>query len=117
MKKLLYFQIAVLTTISVLAWIFFGKNIWISVLLGGGCYLIPTAIMIITLHLFSRNLSRMPMGFLLGQSAKTILAILFMVTVFSLYPSLNFLAFLVGLLAVSKIVFFVFWKLNHYGNK
>lgn len=117
MKKLLYFQIIALLIVATSAWLLFGSNELVSVLLGGGCYLVPTAIMVAILRRFDGNPDQMPTGFFIGQSAKALLAIVLMVTVFFLYPSLNFLAFLAGLLAVSKIVFFVFWKMNHYGGK
>ena len=117
MKKLLYFQIVALSIVAALAWVLFGVNASVSALLGGGCYLVPTAIMIVILQFFDGNPDQMPTGFFLGQSTKALLAIVLMVAVFFLYPSLNFLAFLAGFLAVSKIVFFVFWKMNHYGGK
>ncbi|MGO3859395.1 ATP synthase subunit I [Neisseriaceae bacterium CLB008] len=117
MTKLIGYQALTLAVVLVLTYLVADLAAVWSSLLGGLSYLLPTCVATLFLSLTNHNVQRMALGFVLGESLKIILAIIMMVVVFIVYPTLRWPYFLVGFLAVSHVIFIVFWKFKHYGRR
>ncbi len=116
MFKLLGYQIIALAIVLALSVLASGTGIAVSVILGGLCYFIPSCVAAVSLHYTNRHIQYMALGFVLGESLKIILTILMMVGVLLVYTTLNWFYFFIGFLAVSHVIFIVFWKLKSYGT-
>ncbi len=116
MRKIILYQSIILLALAGLAAVLSGWQAAWSLVLGGLCYLVPTALTVLVLSFFQASPALMPLGFVIGESSKVVLAIMLMALTFYVYPSVQWMPFFIGLLAVSHIVFFVFWKLTHHGK-
>ena len=110
-----------LIVISVLAAVVGGGSVaFVSALLGGLCYLVPTAVMNLIVCLLQKqknNVSGAQIGFVVGQSVKILLAVVLMTLCILWYTKLIWIWFFISLVCVSKFIYFVIWKFGHYGSR
>lgn len=116
MFKLLGYQITALILVLIGSYFAQSPDVLGSVLWGGLCYLLPSLVASLFLYFTNKKIQYMALGFVLGESLKIILAILMIVGVLLVYSTLNWLYFFIGFLAVSHVIFIVFWKLKSYGT-
>ncbi|MDO4641863.1 MAG: ATP synthase subunit I [Neisseria sp.] len=117
MGKILLLQSAVLLLATILSGISGRPPVVWSVLAGGLCYFIPSSITVLILRLLNPYPQFAGYGFLVGEGLRIVLALLMMVSVFAIWhQTLVFIPFLLGLLAVSHVVFLIFWKVQRYGK-
>lgn len=116
MTLLVYYQMLILAVVTLAFWLFGGASSGVSALLGGLCYLLPTLAAVLVLNFFQTAKTWLPASFFWGESLKIMLSIMLMAVVAFAYSALQWLPFLVGLIMVSHIVFFVYWKIKHHGK-
>lgn len=121
MGKILYFQAIVLIVIILIALLFGrdGSDV-ISAALGGLSYLIPTAIMSLIVKLICTkkdSVYQAQISFVIGESSKILLSITLMVLCIIFYSKLAWIWFFISFVCVSKFIYFVIWKLGHYGSR
>lgn len=105
-----------ITVLTLFTWLFFGVQAALSMVLGGLSYILPTLIAVLILK-FLRPYSVLAGSvFIAAEILKIVLALIFMVSVFWLYPSMQFIPYFIGLLAVSHLVFLFFLKVHRYGK-
>ncbi|WP_303064436.1 ATP synthase subunit I [Alysiella sp.] len=101
---------------SALAWFIAGKQTFISLLLGGLCYSLPTFLAVFFLNFLKKRPAWAGVGFLLAESLKIGLALFLMIMFFLFYQDMRFIPFFVGLLSVSHFVFLLFLRVHRYGK-
>ncbi|OSI11939.1 ATP synthase subunit I [Neisseria canis] len=117
MSKILILQAGVLLVVSAISGVVGGVDSLLSALAGGLCYLLPSSVTVLVLKLFKPYPKFAGYGFLLGEGLRIVLALIMMLVVFAIWHQvLVFIPFLFGLLAVSHVVFLVFWKVQRYGK-
>lgn len=117
MGKILILQAGVLLIVSAILGVVGGIPASLSALAGGLCYLVPSSVTVLVLRLFNPYPKFAGYGFLLGEGLRIVLALVMMLIVFAIWhQTLVFIPFLFGLLAVSHVVFLVFWKVQRYGK-
>ena len=117
MKKILLLQLAVLALVALACFFFSGVNGLWSALAGGLCYFLPSALAVLLLKVFKPYPQMAAKGFLLGESLKVMLSLVLMLVVFAVWhETLVFIPFLLGLFAVSHLVFLAFLRVQHYGK-
>lgn len=112
MARLVFYQLLILVAISIVFTVMGGWVAGFSALLGGMCYLVPTVAAVLVLNFFQAAGIWQPASFFWGESLKIILSIIMMALTAIVYPALQWLPFLLGLVMVSHIVFFVYWKIK-----
>ncbi|UOP00641.1 ATP synthase subunit I [Kingella potus] len=111
-------QFAALVAVTLLCGAAAGSAAAWSAVAGGLSYFIPSIAAVLFLNIFRNKPQYAGYAFLIGEGLRIVLALFLMVAVFALFHrSLKFLPFLFGLLAVSQIIFFVFWKAKYYGKR
>jgi ATP synthase protein I len=103
MRNVVFLQLAVTVVVAVVAAVIGGSAAAWSALLGGASCVVPNALF--AFRLFSGTKKpggASPVTFFLGEFVKIFLTIAFMGAVVWLYRDLNWLAFLVGVIAVLK---------------
>ena len=121
MRKILCFQLAMLVVVGILATIV-GKSVvaFASAILGGLCYLVPTATMALVVRLIQKrkdNVFEAQMSFVVGESVKILLAVALMTLCILFYSKLIWIWFFIGFVCVSKFIYLVIWKFGHYGSR
>lgn len=117
MGKILFLQLAVLLFVTMLSGISGRLPIVLSTFAGGACYFVPSLFTALTLRLFKPYPQFAGYSFLAGEGLRIALALSMMVSVFAIWHrTLVFVPFLLGLLAVSHVVFLIFWKVQRYGK-
>ncbi|UOO82055.1 ATP synthase subunit I [Uruburuella testudinis] len=117
MKKILLLQSVALAVAALIGALLSGINGLWSALAGGLCYLLPSAAAVLLLRLFKPHPAMAGKGFLIGEGLKVALSLLLMLAVFLIWhQSLAFIPFLLGLFAVSHLVFLAFLRVQHYGK-
>ncbi|WP_274585244.1 ATP synthase subunit I [Neisseria leonii] len=117
MFKILSLQAVVLSVAAAFAWLVSGGTAAVWAAVGGLCYLLPSAATVLVLKLFRNYPQYAGYAFIFGEGLRIVLALAMMVALFALYRrQIHFPAFLAGLLAVSHVVFLVFWKVKRYGK-
>lgn len=117
MIKILMMQLAALTVVAAFGGMLGGSAAFWSAVVGGGCYFVPTVLMVLVLNFFQRFPVAAAYGFVLGEGLKITLALGLMVTVFGFYRDrLMFIPFFLGLLCVSQAFFLLFLKVKSYGR-
>ena len=119
MAKVLYLQFAALAAVTLLSW---AANADIaaawSAAAGGLSYFLPSVVTVLFLNIFRNTPQYAGYAFIVGEGLRVVLALVLMVLVFALFHrNLQFLPFLFGLLAVSHVIFFIFWKAKYYGKR
>ncbi len=120
MRKVLLFQLLMLILVGCFAGLIGGMAAAISALLGGLCYLLPSAVMSLVVWLIQRQgvgFKQAQIGFVVGQSLKIFLALLMLLASTLYYSGLIGIWFIVGLVCVSKFIYLVIWKFGHYGSR
>ena len=112
MVRVLYLQFSALVAVTLLCALASGASGAWSAAAGGLSYFVPSLVTV-------RNMPQYAgYAFLVGEGLRIVLALLLMLAVFAFFHrSLKFLPFLFGLLAVSQVIFFVFWKAKYYGKR
>ena len=87
-------------------------QISVSILLGGLSYIVPTGIALLVLNFLRSYPSMAGKGFLLSEGLKIVLALVLMALSVLLYDALNFLAYLLALLAVSHLAFLLSFRIK-----
>lgn len=120
MFKVVATQIILITVLSLAAYEIYGISSAFSLVLGGFSYILPTYLAALLLKISQPYPNLAGIVFIGSTSLKTILSALLLVLCFILYPPVrsvqNFLAFFIGLLTVSHLVFLIFLKVSHYGR-
>ncbi|MDO5640425.1 MAG: ATP synthase subunit I [Neisseria sp.] len=117
MKRILLLQSAALALAALVSLFFSGINGLWSAVAGGLCYLLPSATAVLLLRIFRPYPQMAAKGFLLGESLKVTLSLVLMLAVFVVWhETLVFIPFLLGLFAVSHLVFLAFLRVQHYGK-
>lgn len=109
-------QFITIAVLSCMAWMFGGKQIFWSMLLGGFCYIVPTALAVSVLSFLKKQPALAGAGFLIAEGLKTVLALFLMIAVFVFYRDIKFIPFFIGLLSVSHFVFLLFLRVYHHGR-
>lgn len=118
MAKILYLQFAALLAVVLASGLAAGSSAAWSAAAGGASFFFPSVVTVLFLHLFRRAPQYAGYAFIVGEGLRIVLALVMMVSIFVLFrQSLRFLPFLFGLLAVSHVIFFVFWKAEYYGKR
>ena len=118
MVKILYLQLAVLLVVVALSGLIAGSPAAWSAAAGGVSYVLPSAVTVLFLNIFRSMPQYAGYAFIFGEGLRIVLALLLMLAVFAFFHrSLKFLPFLFGLLVVSQVIFFVFWKAKYYGKR
>ncbi len=117
MVRVLLLQLAALLVVAAacgLGWQ--AAGFW-SAFAGGASYLLPSALSVVLLSFFKKKPEGLRYGFFIGESLKIVLAMVLMLVVFALYhQNLKFIPFILGLIATSHMVFFVFLRVQRYGK-
>lgn len=117
MVKILLLQLLVLLLVAAVSGVFGGFPSLLSAMAGGLCYFIPSSVTVLILKLLVPYPQFAGYGFLFGEGLRIVLALIMMLVVFAVWHQvLVFIPFLSGLLAVSHVVFLVFWKVQRYGK-
>lgn len=117
MIKILMIQLAALIVVAAFSGVLGGSAAFWSAVAGGGCYFVPTVLMVLVLNFFQRSPVVVAYGFVLGEGLKITLALGLMVAVFWFYRDhLMFIPFFLGLLGVSQAFFLLFLKVKSYGR-
>ncbi|EGV36839.1 ATP synthase subunit I [Neisseria weaveri] len=117
MKKIVWLQFAALLMTAAVCSMFAGYNGFQSALLGGFAYLIPSLATVLLLKIFKPYPHLAGKVFLLGEGLKVVLSLVFMLVIFYFFhETLAFIPFLLGLLAVSHLVFLAFLRVKDYGR-
>ena len=117
MKKILLLQLAALVLVALGCFLVAGSSGWWSALAGGLCYWLPSALAVLLLKIFKPYPQMAAKGFLLGESLKVALSLVLMLAVFAVWhETLAFIPLLLGLFAVSHLVFLAFLRVRHYGK-
>lgn len=117
MGKILLLQVLALLVTAAFSGLVGGHSALFSAFAGGLCYLLPSSVTVLVLRLLKPYPQFAGYGFLLGEGLRIALALIMMLVVFvQWHQTLSFIPFLLGLLAVSHVVFFVFWKVQRYGK-
>ena len=113
-------QTASLAVLAAVSYVCFGAVNAVSMILGGACYIIPTLAAALLLKWSSSRPMLVGAAFIGSSGIKTVFSAILLVLCVLLYPELqngrNFMAFLIGLLTVSHLVFLIFLKVNRYGG-
>lgn len=117
MKKLIAYQLVALILVSLAAALWQGFPSGLSAFLGGASYALPTLIAASVLRLIGTHPVFSAVGFMYVEGVKVLLSLLLMAMVFLIYPTVQWWAFLVGLLVVSHCIFFVFGEVVNHGNR
>ena len=122
MRKILGFQLAALLVVVVLAAVLGqSKSAVFSAMLGGLSCLLPTAIMfVVVVWIMSGKADivwKAQMGFIIGESLKILLSVILLALCVTFYSGLIWIWFLLGLICVSKFIYFVMWNFGHYGSR
>lgn len=120
MFKLVATQTLTIAILSLVAYLWRGSSLAVSLILGGLSYIIPTLLAVLILKLSQPYPKLAGAAFIGSSGIKTLFAAILLVLCFLLYPEMhsveNFLAFFIGLLAVSHLVFLIFLKVYRYGR-
>lgn len=117
MFKIIFLQIVLLCVAVLISGILVDVNGAWSALLGGLCYLLPSALAALILNIFRSRPQYAGYAFIFGEGLRIVLALILLVSVFALHGSqIHFLSFLSGLLLVSHVFFIYFWKVKPYGK-
>ena len=82
---------------------------------GGVSYVLPSAVTVLFLNIFRSMPQYAGYAFIFGEGLRIVLALVLMVAFFALYhQELRFIPFLLGLLATSHVIFFIFWKAKYH---
>ncbi|MDK4575939.1 ATP synthase subunit I [Kingella kingae] len=109
-------QVITITVLTLFVWLFLGVQTALSMVLGGLSYILPTLIAVLILKFLRPYPVLAGSAFIAAEILKIVLALIFMVSVFCLYPSMQFIPYFIGLLAVSHLVFLFFLKVHRYGK-
>lgn len=116
MIALVALQIVVTLFLMLIAAMVSGIHTAYSLGLGALCYILPTALAVLFLKFLKPYPVFAGVGFLLAEGLKIILALMLLIAVVLYYPTLQFLPFFMGFLAVSHLVFLFFLKVHRYGK-
>ena len=115
MVKILYLQLAVLLVVVALSGLIGGSPAAWSAAAGGVSYVLPSAVTVLFLNIFRSMPQYAGYAFIFGEGLRIVLALVLMVAFFALYhQELRFIPFLLGLLAASHVIFFIFWKAKYH---
>lgn len=117
MVKLAITQWLALSILAMIAHVIGGNHYAISLLLGGVSYALPTLVSILLLELVKPYPALAGSLFIGAESLKVLLALIFLISSFFIYPNIHFLSFFMGLLVVSHLIFLLFLKVCHDGSK
>lgn len=118
MVRVLYLQFSALVAVTLLCALASGVSGAWSAAAGGLSYFVPSLVTVLFLNIFRNMPQYAGYAFLIGEGLRIVLTLLLMLAVFAFFHrSLKFLPFLFGLLAVSQVIFFVFWKAKYYGKR
>lgn len=121
MKRIICFQSIVLVVIMLIAFLVERNTVVVvSAAMGGLSYLIPTIIMgliIKLIHTKKDSVYQAQISFVVGESSKILFSIVLMVLCIVFYSKLAWIWFFISFVCVSKFIYFVTWKLGHYGSR
>ncbi|MDO5530443.1 ATP synthase subunit I [Sutterella sp.] len=113
MMRVVLAQYAITLVAALLGFVLLGKNAGLSALLGGLCYAVATTLLVITL-IALRGLRLSPtigaLTTLLGEFVKVLFVILLMLLTARLFHELNWLVYLISLIAVMNGYFVLLFK-------
>lgn len=87
----------------------------LSALLGGLSYILPTVISVLVLRILQQS-QWSGLGFLVSECLKIVLACILMLLSFLFYREVNFIAYFLGMLSVSHLIFLFFLRVHCYGK-
>ena len=109
MVKAVFLQAAMTLVVAVIAALLGGPVAALSAVLGGLACVLPNALFALRLAVETRRPGGATMhGFFIGEFAKLAATVLLLFGVASFYRDLNWLAFIVGFIAVLKSYFLMF---------
>ena len=115
MAKILYLQFAALLAVVLASGLAAGSSAAWSAAAGGASFFFPSVVTVLFLNLFRRAPQYAGYAFIVGEGLRIVLALVLMVAFFALYhQELRFIPFLLGLLATSHVIFFIFWKAKYH---
>ena len=115
MVKILYLQLAVLLVVVALSGLIAGSPAAWSAAAGGVSYVLPSAVTVLFLNIFRSMPQYVGYAFIFGEGLRIVLALVLMAAFCALYyQELRFIPFLLGLLATSHVIFFIFWKAKYH---
>lgn len=109
-------QLSVLTILVCVAYLWQSQKGAISMLLGGLCYIIPTALSFWVLAWLKPYPALAGKVMIFASGLKTVLSLILLLLCFKFYTPLHFISFFMGLLAVSHLVFLFFLKVSRYDS-
>lgn len=103
MLRLIFLQLAVMVIAACIAGLLDGVSALSSALLGGICCVVPNSLFALRLHTSVRRPDGAgPMTFFFGEFIKIAMTLALMGAVVRLYHDVNWLAFVLGFIAVLK---------------
>ncbi|MDK4684155.1 ATP synthase subunit I [Kingella negevensis] len=111
------FQWVGLVVLTAICWALVGFQAAISLALGGVSYAVPSTLSALVLKLSSKQAQYAPLGFVISEGLKVILALILMTAIFVFYKEIRFIPYLLGLLFASHFVFLFFLRVHRYGKQ
>lgn len=111
MARIVLLQMAAVLIVALVAASLSGFSAGISALFGGLCCAVPNAFFALRLYIGTKKPGGAnPMTFFFGEFTKIALTIALMAAVVTLYPDVNWLAFLVAFIVVLKSYFILLFR-------
>lgn len=110
MSRIIFWQAVMLFAAVCMSTYFWSSTAVWSALWGGLCYLIPTIMAIVNILVMKKIPALLPVALLTAEIGKIMLVCLMILMVYMSYASVNWYAFLMGLILVSQAGLFTFRK-------